>query len=186
MDKLLTDDEVMKLIGGGSKMLTYPELSEFDNIDDVFGSDDKVVLLYVNTIKGNNISGHWTLLTRVKRGKKTIYEFMDPYGLMPDDQLKFYNKSWRKKSGQDANFLTRLLYQCSLNPNCEVHYNELEVQKDRPHVSTCGRHIAIRGHFYKIPLEKYQKIFKQMKNNGYDLDKVSVFLTEMLNNKNYN
>ncbi len=182
METLLSDQDVLSLIGGKAKMVTYPEINHFQTLDDLFGNDDKIIILYVNTVKGNDVSGHWTLLTRRRVGRKTIYEFMDSYGLMPDDQLKHYSKQWRRQSGQDRKILTELLYQCSLQPNCEVHYNELPMQRDNPNINTCGRWIAIRGHFYKIPLKQFQTIFKGFKDKGYDLDKLSVYLTEQLKN----
>lgn len=180
MDYLLTDKDVLKIIGGKSKLLTYPELMQYNNIDELFGNSDKIILLYVNEVDGNNITGHWCLLTKVKRGKKTVIEFTDPYGLMPDEQIKSYGESWKNESGQNRNALTRMLYDFSLDPNHEIHYNELKVQKDSEDINTCGRHIGMRGHFYKVPLKKYQQIFKDLKKKGYDLDKVIVKLTDSL------
>ena len=180
MDKLLTDTEVMKIIGGKSKLVTYPELMEFSKIDDLFGDSDKIILLYVNEMNGNSVVGHWCLLTKVKKGKRTEIEFTDPYGFMPDEQIKFYDTQWKNESGQNRNALTKLLYDFSLNPKNSVFYNELKVQKDNENINTCGRHIGLRGHFYKVPLKKYQQIFKNLKKNGNDLDEIIVELTNKL------
>lgn len=180
MDRLLSDKEVLKIIGKKARLMTYPELANYTGLKSLFGNDDKIVLLYVNKSDGINIEGHWCLLTRYKKGKKIIIEFTDPYGMMPDEQLKFYSKRWRRESGQDNNYLTRFLYDASLNPNVEIHYNELPVQKDGGAINTCGRHIGLRGKFYKVPLEKYQQLFKNLQNNGIDLDKAVVKLTDNL------
>ena len=63
---------------------------------------------------------------------------MDPYGLFPDDELSFYTDNWRRKSGQDYNVLTKLLYDFSLNPKHKIYYNELKLQTDNPNINTCG------------------------------------------------
>ena len=179
-DILLSDKQVKKIIGGKSKLIAYPELAQYSSIDDLFGDCNKIILLYVNEMNDNSMVGHWCLLTRVKRGNKTIVEFQDPYGYVPDKEMDFYDEHWKSQSGQDHNYLTRLLYNFSLDPNHEVHYNELPMQKDDPNINTCGRHIGLRGHFYKIPLEQYQKIFKNLKNKGYDLDDIVTKLTNQL------
>ena len=95
MERLLNDKEVLQIIGPKSKMLTYPEIFQYRTIDELFGDCDKIVLLYVNKMHGDSIVGHWCLLTKVKRGKKTIIEFNDPYGLMPDEAMEFYTKKWK-------------------------------------------------------------------------------------------
>ena len=92
-----------------------------------------ILLLYINSEHGNDVQGHWTLMTKVKRDDGyTIVEFMDPYGLFPDDELNFYTDNWRHKSGQDYNILTKLLYDFSLNPKHKIYYNELKLQIDDP------------------------------------------------------
>ena len=40
------------------------------------------------------------------------------------------------------------------------------------------RWIAIRAHFYRVPLKDFQKIFKRLKN--YDLDQLAVYLSDKL------
>ena len=54
------------------------------------------------------------------------------------------------------------------------------MQAEEPNVNTCGRNVAVRGHFYKIPLERYQNIFKKLRNDNYDLDEVITYLSENL------
>jgi hypothetical protein len=178
---LLSDKDVLRIIGPGSKVMTYPEVMKYGSIEALFGGYDKIILLYINEIDGRDISGHWCLLTKVSRNGKIVCEFSDPYGYKPDDQLKFYTPQWRTQSGQRTNHLTKLLYDFSLGKNNEVHYNELELQKDNANINTCGRIIGLRGHFYKIPLAQYQQMFRDMKRKGYDLDKVAVALSNELN-----
>ena len=179
MDYQLSDHEIISIIKHKTKVITYPELNDYKNLNEVFGRYHIILLLYVNSEHGNDVQGHWTLMTKVKRDDGyTIVEFMDPYGLFPDDELNFYTDNWRHKSGQDYNILTKLLYDFSLNPKHKIYYNELKLQIDDPHINTCGRWCAIRAHFYRVPLKDFQKIFKRLKN--YDLDELSVYLSNKL------
>jgi hypothetical protein len=176
METLLTDRDIMRIIGGNAKLMTYPDLNGVTSMDQLFGDYDKIILLYVNEVEGNDVTGHWCLLTRVKRGRKTLIEFNDPY-----DQLKHYTPKWKRESNQDTNMLTNLLYEFSQDPNHEVHYNEMKLQNDDESINTCGRWIALRGRFYKVPLETYQRMWRKIKSKGIDLDHAIVQLTNQLN-----
>ena len=182
LETLLTDKDIQRIIGHPSKIVTYPDLKNYKSIEQLFGNVDHVVLLFINEIEGNNISGHWCLLTRTKRNNNTIIEFLDPYGIDIDLQKKYYSKIWKDESGQTTNYLSRLLYKfMKESKNNKVEYNEFGLQKEKPDINTCGRHVGLRGFFYKIPLPKYQKIFKDMKKKGYNLDKIVTVLTNQLN-----
>jgi hypothetical protein len=161
-------------------VITYPEIAKYDSIEDLFGKDNRIVLLYVNEINGSSVSGHWVLLTRVKRNGKTLIEFNDSYGLLPDAQLDHYSDQWKRESQQTYPILTKLLHDFSLKPNNEVHYNQIPFQTDSPNINTCGRHCAIRGHFYKVPLEKYQQLMGGLKRKGFSTDEASVLLSNRL------
>lgn len=177
-DILLTDKQVLKLAGKNTLLLDYPELSKVDNLDQLFNGNDKVIILYINSVSDTNIVGHWTLLTKVIRNGKIIIEFNDSYSLKPD-QIFDTNKQVRKY-GQEHNYLTRLLYHYSLNPNVEIHYNEYPMQSKNPLISTCGRYVGLRARFYKIPLEQYQNLIKSYKQKGYDIDKLITDATNQL------
>ena len=180
MDYQLSDKEITSIVKYKTKVITYPELADYSNIKQLFGKYNIILLLYINSEHDNDINGHWCLMTKVKRDGKTIIEFMDPYGYFPDDELSFYTKEWRQKSGQDEKLLTKLLYDFSLNPKHKIYYNEIPFQKESKSVNTCGRWIGIRGHFYKVKLEDFQKIFKKLKKDKYNLDELAVFLSNKL------
>lgn len=179
-DVLITDKQIMKLAGKKTHLVTYPELKDYKTLDDLFGNNDKVIILYINTIDSNSISGHWCALIRHHKGKKIIVEFADPYGKPVDESLKWHTKSKNRELGQSKNYLSKLLYDFSLNPNNEVHYNENKLQRMAENINTCGRHIGLRCHFNKIPLEQWQEIWDNLKNRGYNLDKIAVALTDLL------
>lgn len=181
--KLLTDDDILKIIGNNAKVITYPEIKNFKKLNDLFGKCTKIIILYINEIDEKGIVGHWCLLTKTKRNNKVIIDFMDPYGYLPDDILSYYTDEWRIESGQDKNYLTKLLYDYSLNNKHEIHYNELPLQLEKKDINTCGRWVAVRGFFHKVPLNAFQNVFKKLKNEGYNLDVIITKLSNMLLNK---
>lgn len=184
MERLLSDQDILKIIGRRkSKIVTYPELSEYRTIEDLFGDKSIVIILFINeiieTATSRDVVGHWSVLSRMRRGKKTIIEFMDSYSLEPDEIKDQYNEDFLIETNQDQNILTELLYNFSLNdPTREVHYNEIPFQKQSENTATCGRWIAMRSKFIAVPLSKYQKVFQNMQAKGFDLDKLIVYLTD--------
>lgn len=184
VDKLLTGEEVKKLCGKGSKVMVYPELQDYDNLSDVFGNKNKIIILYLNERNGNSFIGHWVLLLRNKRNGKTIIEFNDSYSNEIDEYFDDVSNDKREELDQDEGFLSRLLYDyANNNDNVEVHYNELPLQKEGVGINTCGRWVGLRGRFSNIPLEKYQAVFKKLKANGENLDELVTLATDKLLNK---
>ena len=177
MNKLLSDDEVQRLSGPGTKVIIYPELKKYSNIDDVFNNSNKVILLYVNEEDPDSITGHWVSLLRTKRGDKTHYEINDSYGKEIDEHLDDFPQKYRYKLGQGSNYLTRLLYDKSTNdPSAIVEFNEIPLQKTSDNVTTCGRWSALRSYFKNIPLEDWQNIWKEQKHDGENIDNLIVKL----------
>jgi hypothetical protein len=181
-EKLLSDDEVVRLAGPDSKVMLYPDLQQYQNINQLFGRKKKIIILYLNEKTPDSVVGHWTLLTKQRRGGKEILEFADSYGGEIDSQLEYHNKSKRKQLDQEHGFLSRLLFNHmnGKEDKIELHYNEVPLQKSKENINTCGRWVGVRGHFYDIPLEKYQSIFKKLKTEGYDLDEVITHLSDKL------
>jgi hypothetical protein len=183
MEKLLDDAEVKKLAGKDAKVLTYPELSNYANLDHLFGHKNKVIILYLNDRDGNNFIGHWVLLLRTKdKTGREVIEFNDSYSNEIDEYFDDVHTGERRRLGQDRGFLSRLLYDyCQYsNPDAKLIYNEIPFQKVAPNINTCGRWVGLRGHFSEIPLDIYQREFKKLKREGYNLDKVVVALTNQL------
>lgn len=182
MDKLLTNHEVLKLAGRDAKVLLYPEIQNYDTLDQLFGNKNKIIILYLNEKTPKATIGHWVLLTRVYRNGKQIIEFNDSYGGEIDSQLEYHNEEKREQLDQEHGYLSRLLYNHCIQDeaNREIHYNELQLQKLKPNINTCGRFCGIRAHFYEIPLEKYQLIFKKLEDENYDLDDLIVKLSNKI------
>lgn len=185
LSKLLSDDDLLGVLNKDTRIVPYNEIHQYKTLDDLFGQDNRLIILYISSVQGNSTSGHWCTLLRTHRNGKNIIEFDDPYGTMPDEALKHIPKSIKNKTGQDKNYLTKLLYDYSLNPNNEIHFNELKMQRMSNDISTCGRHVMNRAYFYKIPLEKYQQIFERLRKNNVDLDQASVFISNYLMDKSH-
>lgn len=181
----LSDTDLLNVLGTkDTRVVPYSEIYQYKNLDDLFGKDNRLIILYISSVNGNSTSGHWCSLSRIHRNGKNIIEFNDSYSNPPDEALKFIPKSIKKKTHQDQNYLTKLLYNYSLIPGNEIHYNEEKMQRMGGNISTCGRHVMNRLYFYKIPLEKYQQLFERLKNNKVDLDEASVIISNYLMNKN--
>jgi len=183
MERLLTGDEVYKISGPKTKLILYPQLKKYASIEQLFGRDEKVIILYITEQERNSTVGHWVLLTKIVRNGKVIVEFNDSYGLLLDDEIDFNSYEKQVQFGQSERLLTRLLYTFSLDPKHEVHYNEKKLQKLKNGVNSCGRWVALRAKYYKIPLEQYQKIWENLQKEGYNLDDFAVALTDNLLNK---
>lgn len=180
MEVLLDGGQLKTLAGDNSIILSYPELYKYDSIESLFSNGiKKVVILYLQEKNGNNMRGHWCLLTK----HKNKVSFFDPYSLMPDSQLKWNTKEEKEELDQDERHLTKLLLDFA-EKGGNVEYNEVRFQKKHPMINTCGRHVGVRARFYDIPLTKYQRLFKvTKKNTGMTYDEIIVNLSDYLLNE---
>jgi hypothetical protein len=180
--KLLTDKEVQKIAGPGTKVVTYPELKKANSLEELFGEDKNVIILYLNERNGESFVGHWVLLTKRTEKGKNIVEFNDSYANEVDEFFDDIPQAYREQLEQERGFLSRLLYKwCKGNEELnEVHYNEVPFQRLAPDINTCGRWVGLRAHFSDIRLNKYQAEFKKLKREKYDLDKIVTIITDKL------
>lgn len=91
----LTDQEVIDLVKGKAKVVTYDQLRTFckvKNIDDLLKPHGAVFLLY----QQQKNHGHWVALFRRENRKGNVeIEFFDSYGIFPDEQLFWTDKTVR-------------------------------------------------------------------------------------------
>lgn len=178
VEVLLNGDQIEELAGDGSRVLIYPELYKYKSIEELFSNGiKKNLILYLQDKQGNDYSGHWVALTK----HNDIVTFMDPYGIIPDNQIDWNPKDKQKRLNQDENYLTRLLHDYSRRGGI-VEYNEMRFQKRGSNINTCGRHAGIWSRFHEVPLVIYQNMFKKLRENGHNLDEVSVELSDPLIN----
>ena len=171
MNHALSKEEVEQLVGEPIKMVTYPELKNYDSLEELFGNDNKVLIMYQSEHGPGFKYGHWCCITR---NGDNVY-FYDSYGGFIDDQLKHIPRAYRKRTGQIFKELSDLMYHSKYK---KLHYNPYKHQGDDSF--TCGRHAGL---FMKLNVdpEIYHKIMTDLANKmSLNNDELSIILTENL------
>lgn len=151
----LGDEDILKFCDGKLNVWTSPQLNEVSSIDEMLGEYGACAILYETEQKSpNDVYGHWCCVT--KRSQDTC-EFMDPYGLRLDDELKFVPEEYMIKTGQYAR-LSELINDPS-TPYRFV-YNHEKLQQHKKGVDTCGRYVALRIKWKSWPLIDFQRVLK--------------------------
>ena len=170
----LSDSDIVSAvnkIGGKIKILSYPELQNYSNIKELFGSYKYIALLY--TADPRKV-GHWVLL--IKHNNKEI-ELFDSYGYIgPDKLLKFF-----KKEGKELYpYLTNLLEKSGIK---KLHHSAVRLQRLTNESGTCGRWVILRVFYDLIGLGLVDMI-RDIKSNQFfpkgHYDGYVVFLTQDL------
>lgn len=169
----LSNKDLLKLVNDKAKVVLYPSLWKFNNIDELLGPHGACFLLF----ESKPSFGHWCTIIKYKDGK-TI-EFFDSYSGYPDNVLKFIPEDFKKKSNQDYPYLTKLLYECPY----EIEFNDKKFQKHGKNIATCGRHAAIRVLFKHLNIEEYDKFIKSIcKKLKCNADDAVTILTMLVSN----
>jgi mRNA-degrading endonuclease YafQ of YafQ-DinJ toxin-antitoxin module len=172
----LSDKEVLKLIDGKANLILYPDLIQYDNIDEILAPYGACIILFEAKPK----YGHWCCL--FKQNEKLL-EFFNPYGGYPDDSLEYIPMHFRLISNQYYPYLSSLMYKSPY----ELSYNEHKFQKHNKDIKTCGRHAAVRLVFRHLSLDKYKELLdflrKILKMN---YDEIVTLLTGYINKNVYN
>lgn len=153
----LSGGDIENLLNGEVNVMSYDEIADCNDIEDVLGEHDKCVILY----KTKQNYGHWTCLYRNGQG----INYFDSYGEMVNDPLNYVPKWLHQELGQDHKHLIQLL----LDSNEEVHYNNHKLQSDRAGVNTCGRWCCIRLMYPEITVDEFGKMFKRKKLKPDDI-----------------
>ena len=147
----LSEDDIKNYLGNDTLILTYPDLSRYETIDQLFNGRSYVILLYLQS----QFAGHWTSILNYTLNGQRIIEHHDSYGISPDRELTFNSPLVNRQLGQGTKYLT-LLYKKALQNGYKVIYNKTKLQqfnKDKlTHISTintCGRFAIFRILMYK-------------------------------------
>lgn len=143
----LNEDQILKLVNYKSKILTYPELVNYKNIDNVLYPHDSAIILY----ETKKHYGHWCCIIK----RKNNIEFFDPYGIFPDEQLYFVNPNFRIINNMRKGYLSYLLNKSKY----KLEYNNYKLQCPNPEIATCGRWVGYRILNKNINIDKFAKIF---------------------------
>lgn len=114
------------------------------SLRDLLGADGEVIILYETTQR--NV-GHWTCIWTNQYG----IQFFDPYGLRPDEELRW-------NTFDETPYLTRLI-KADGRP---LYYNMHDLQAKHEDVNTCGRHTAMRMRWKRLDHEHYFRVMTSM------------------------
>lgn len=178
MNKALSDSEVLKLAGPGTRVFLYPQIANMKSIDELVNEKyPNAIILYQfkDDPVENTISGHWTALKRLNQNKICYF---DSYGNIIDYPLEVMGADYRIKTHQLFKKLSHLL---GGSKYTNISYNEHKYQEKKPNISTCGRHA---GFFCNLGLDTdsyFDLMSKSKKMLGYkNYDKMIVDLTNNL------
>ena len=142
VDKELGEDDMRKLLGSNTKIITYPNLAG-KSIEDVFDANGNCVILFLTE---NQNTGHWIGLIR---HSPDAIEFFDSFGKKPDGDMSWLSKQEQVSLGETHPLITEMLS----GFGGRVVHNTTKLQKDSS--STCGRHVACRMRNKSVPLSDY-------------------------------
>lgn len=173
-DIALSNSQVLKLVDNKCNIVLYPELINYNSIDELLHPYGACIILYVAKFEPHPY-GHWCLIFKQK---DDLLEFFNPYGGWPDDPLKHIPFYTRQISNQNFPLLSYLMY---ISPY-DLSYNEHKFQKHGRNIKTCGRWCAFRLLCRNYNLEQFYLLIKELKNllnlNG---DEVVTLLTMYIN-----
>jgi hypothetical protein len=147
----LSDTDIRTILGNDINMLSYPELENFNHIDQIFDRQGRCVLLFLTV---DERTGHWLCL---HKDKEDSIHYFDPYGRGVDKDKNWLSRSKLQELHQDKPSLMKLLR----NSGKKVYFNTYDFQDDRDGINTCGRHCAVRLLFKDLDLEDYRNMIRE-------------------------
>jgi hypothetical protein len=165
----LSDEDIEDLLGEDIFICVYPYLNEVEHIDQIFDDKGRCMLLF-NTV--DDSTGHWVCLS--KKGNRI--DFFDPYGLKPDEPMKWLTETKRDDLDMETKQLTKLLK----SSGYQVYYNNFEFQSDK-NSNTCGRHCCARLLYLNYDLDQYYQFINHYKNK-YELGTIENAVTYLTYN----
>lgn len=125
----MSNTDIIKRLGGRTKILMYDEFNKYTDLEDVLKPWDNVVFL----LRTEEDFGHWMCIKKLW----DRISFFDSYGDFPDVQKKYVKCKFLEKSKQKYNKLCELLYNASFKYTIE--YSEYVYQKKSNDIATCGQ-----------------------------------------------
>lgn len=148
----LSDTEILNLTDNQCKIISYQDLENYNDIDEVLGPFGATVILYQQKQK----VGHWTVLIK---HSNTLLEIFDSLGLGLDKELEFSEYNKERHGGRAIPHLSILIE----NSKYKIESNSVQLQKDSKDINTCGKWCAIRVKFREKRLKDFVEMFKSSK-----------------------
>lgn len=166
-DISLSDKDIFKLLDGKYKLVLYPDLIKYTDIDQVLGKYGACVLLF----EARPNYGHWCCLWKLD---KNTVSFFNSYGGYPDDSLEYIPEHFAQESNQNKPYLSILLDKCPY----DLTYNEYAYQKKGKNIRTCGRHVCVRLFCRNLGDDEYHDLIMHfVKKYNINPDEVVTLLT---------
>lgn len=163
----LSDKHLFNILDGKNKLVLYPDLINYEDIDQVLGEHGMCTLLF----EAKKNYGHWCCLWKLN--PHTV-SFFNSYGGYPDDSLKYIPDHYAKIANEDYPYLSLLLDKSPY----DLTYNERAYQKKNSDIKTCGRHCAVRLICRNMDDDEYYKYVKYFcKKYNIDPDEFVTLLT---------
>ena len=163
------DDNIRKVLGSGTKILTYPQLANYKSLNQLLPKKDSyIVLLYLQ----EPTSGHWTC---VSRHNDTV-EFFCSYGSKVDEPLGWIPKETAEQLGVACGILTELF---DNDKSFKKVYNHIDYQNDKDSsIATCGDYVCLRLLHKELDLNHFYLLMTQLKKKYKlsDFDELAVAL----------
>ena len=131
----LSNVDIERYVGRGH-IIKYSDLSNFDNIDDVFNGNSFVIVLIESKLN----SGHWTTMLRYDN---TI-ELFDSYSGTLDNELSFISKQMKIELGENEHILTELLKKSGHKVVVNKYKFQSEKKINGMDVDSCGKWCLLR------------------------------------------
>ena len=133
VNRLLTGEDIRDILGPDCKIMKYSGLAEYSDLDDLLPKlKDYAIILY----EEDENTGHWVGILKYDN----VFEFFDPYGLMPDKELAWVNLKTRRTLNEATPYLSNMLKQE------RYIYNHIKYQDLDSFAQTCGSHAVLRIH----------------------------------------
>lgn len=156
---LSTSDLSRFLADSYENVLTYSELSEYNDMNDLLPIDKSYKIILIEYKKD---MGHWICFLRYD---KTI-EIFNSFGTKHDDDDFVDSDNMNNYLGQSKLYLNILIEDELKDGEFSIIYNKIKFQEKSININTCGRHVVNRilcMQQFNMTLKDYIKFMKQSK-----------------------
>jgi hypothetical protein len=172
----LTSEEMHRLLPG-VPILEYSDDASwlgrfpFGNTTDAHG---RALLFFPEVQNANVLNGHWLGLVY----SPPYLHVFDPYGGKGDPWLKDHTFAPKGVPGRVA-IARPVLADLAARLGVQLKPSPFPFEHMSPNIQTCGRHTAVRLHFYRMSDQQYHTMMlSAMKKTGLDYDELVTRMTE--------
>lgn len=154
----LSSSDIEKLLFNQIKIIRYPELKNYQNIDSLLSPYNQVIILYEEKLH----SGHWVTLFL---DDKKILHFFDSYGFYyPNDELNYIKEDFQYKNDMKSIYLIKLLTEKYM-----VDQNDIQYQSFDTNITTCGYWCILRLYLKNMSSQKFDRFVNDNSINDHTI-----------------